>query len=64
MVRHRRKEDNVSTRAVIIIGCVKQKISVRAKAKDLYTSDLFKKRRAYAEASGKPWAIALQVPGV
>ena len=42
---------------VVLLGCVKEKRSVRSPAKDLYTSDLFGKRRAYAEASGKRWFI-------
>jgi hypothetical protein len=44
---------------VIIVGCVKGKRAGDdfVAAKDLYTSDLFKQRRAYAEATGKPWYI-------
>lgn len=42
---------------VILIGCVSKKRDTYAAAKDLYVSDLFLKRRAYAEATGKPWAI-------
>lgn len=42
---------------VIIIGCVSSKRRGRAKARDLYTSPLFSKRRQYAEASGLPWVI-------
>lgn len=41
----------------IILGCVKTKRSVPAKAKDLYISSMFAKRRRYAEASGIPWFI-------
>lgn len=33
-------------------------------AKDLYRSPLFRKRRAYAEASGKPWAILSALHGL
>ncbi len=42
---------------VIIIGCVSRKRSGSAKAKDLYVSPMFEKRRRYAESSGKPWFI-------
>ncbi|GAA3633396.1 DUF6884 domain-containing protein [Microlunatus ginsengisoli] len=42
---------------VVLVGCVKSKLSHGAPAKDLYTSDYFKKMRAYAEASGAPWFI-------
>lgn len=42
---------------VILIGCVKSKLGRAAPAEDLYTSPLFKRRRAYAEASGLPWFI-------
>lgn len=42
---------------VVLLGCVKEKRATRSPAKDLYVSDLFGKRRAYAEASGKLWFI-------
>lgn len=42
---------------LILIGCVKSKLEHPAPAKDLYTSALFRKERAYAESSGKPWFI-------
>lgn len=42
---------------IILVSCVKSKRSRPAAAKDLYTSSLFKKERAYAERSGKPWFI-------
>lgn len=43
--------------SVILIGCVKQKQDRPAHADQMYTSELFKRRRAYAEASGRPWYI-------
>jgi hypothetical protein len=43
---------------VILIGCVSQKGSSPAPAKDLYRSELFRRRRLWAEASGHPWWIA------
>lgn len=42
---------------VVIIGCVSQKLRKAAPARDLYVSDLFQARRAYAEARGVPWGI-------
>ena len=42
---------------LILVGCVASKREVASSAKDLYTSALWQRRRAYAEASGKPWAI-------
>lgn len=42
---------------VVLVGCVKSKLSKAARAKDLYVSALFRKQRAYAEASGSPWFI-------
>lgn len=41
----------------ILIGCVSQKNEVPMPAKDLYRSELFRRRRLWAEASGKPWWI-------
>lgn len=46
-----------ATRVVILLGCVKTKLEGPAVAKDLYCSTLWKRRRAYAEASGQPWLI-------
>ncbi|MCF6177130.1 MAG: hypothetical protein L3J71_15335 [Victivallaceae bacterium] len=37
------------TKKIILISCVSQKLSQRAKAKDLYISTLFKLNRKYAE---------------
>jgi hypothetical protein len=42
---------------LILIGCVKSKLGHPAPAKDLYTSALFRKERAYVESTGKPWFI-------
>jgi hypothetical protein len=42
---------------LVLIGCVKSKLDHPAPAKDLYTSALFHKERAYAQSSGKPWFI-------
>jgi hypothetical protein len=42
---------------ILLVTCVKSKASRPAAAKDLYTSTLFKKQRAYAERTGVPWFI-------
>ncbi len=41
----------------ILLGCVKTKLDHRAKARDLYCSPLWRRRRTYAEGSGLPWLI-------
>ena len=41
----------------IVVGCVKGKLEGRHHAADLYTSPLWLRRRAYAEAAGRPWFI-------
>ncbi len=42
---------------VLLLGCVKGKGERAARARELYVSDLFRKRRAYAEAAGHSWFI-------
>lgn len=42
---------------VILLGCVKGKLAVASPARDLYTSDLFRKRKAYADRHSCPWFI-------
>lgn len=49
---------------VVLVGCVKEKLSRSAPAQQLYTSDLFCKRRAYAKATGAPWLILSALHGV
>ena len=39
-----------------LVSCVKTKLRKRAQAKDLYTSDWFRKARAYVEGRGR-WRI-------
>ena len=51
------RTDASATADVILIGCVKRKLSTAAAAKDLYVSPLFRKGRAYAELAGVPWFI-------
>lgn len=43
---------------LILIACVKQKLAHPAPARDLYTSDLFRKGREYAERAGVPWFVS------
>jgi len=42
---------------IVLVGCVKSKLSHAAPAKELYTSALFRKERAYAETAGELWFI-------
>ena len=42
---------------IVLVACVKSKGTRPAAAKDLYTSALFRKERAYAERAGVPWFI-------
>lgn len=44
-------------RDVVLVGCVKSKLDRPAPARELYTSALFRKQRAYAEATGVPWFV-------
>jgi hypothetical protein len=50
-------EEPERTADVVLVGCVKSKLSHAAPAKDLYISPLFRSERAYAEAAGKRWFI-------
>ena len=51
------RTDASASADVILIGCVKRKLSTAASAKDLYVSPLFRKGRTYAESAGVPWFI-------
>lgn len=42
---------------VLLLGCVNLKASSPQMARDLYVSDLFGKRRGYAEQRGLPWFV-------
>jgi len=42
---------------LILVGCVSSKRPEASLAKDLYKSTLWDKRRRYAEATNRPWAI-------
>jgi hypothetical protein len=48
----------------LLVGCVKTKRPTAAPAGELYTSPLFRKRRLYAEASGRPWFILSALHGL
>ncbi len=50
-------EKELVTPDIVLISCVETKRAEATMAKDLYTSDLFRKERAYAERSGVPWYI-------
>src|SRR5438445_8554727 len=41
----------------VLVGCVSRKEPTARAAKDLYRTQLFSRRREYAEASGRPWLI-------
>jgi hypothetical protein len=49
---------------VILLGCVKGKLSRPAPAQDLYISDLFRKRRSYAETQPFRWFILSALHGL
>lgn len=57
-------ELGASTPTAVLVGCVKLKGSQPAPARELYTSDLFRKRRRYAEATGRPWYILSALHGL
>jgi len=54
----------MSATTVVLVGCSGSKLDHAAPAKDLYTSPLFKKCRAYAEALGVEWAILSALHGL
>ena len=47
----------------VLIGCVSRKEPTARAAKDLYRTELFSRRRAYAERSGHPWLIVSALHG-
>ena len=49
--------ESVAKVHIVLVTCVKSKGTRPAAAKDLYTSALFRKERAYAESVGVPWFI-------
>ncbi len=49
---------------LVLVGCVKTKRAGRSAAKDLYSSPLWRYRRAYAECFGVPWYILSALHGL
>ena len=49
---------------LVLVGCVKTKRKVTSAAKDLYSSPLWRCRRAYAESLGVPWYILSALHGL
>ena len=49
--------DELKAADIVLVSCVKSKGARPAAAKDLYTSPLFRKARAFAEGKGVPWFI-------
>jgi hypothetical protein len=49
---------------LVIVSCSSTKRATATEAADLYTSQLFKACRQWAEANGKAWAIASALHGV
>ncbi len=56
--------DRVSDAHAVLIGCVATKRDLPLPAKELYMSELFRRRRLYAESSGKPWFIVSALHGL
>lgn len=52
-----RQPRELPTPDAVLIGCVSQKHDTAMPARKLYRSELFRRRRLWAEASGKPWWI-------
>lgn len=57
--RHPAQPSNISraNNRLLLIGCGKAKQAEPTAACDLYNGSLFRKRRAYAEATERPWWI-------
>lgn len=49
---------------IILVGCGKKKLERAAEARDLYTGELFKKARAWAERHGDQWFILSALHGL
>ena len=49
--------ENGNERRLVLVSCVKTKGAMATEAKSLYTSNWFRKARAYAENTGCPWLI-------
>jgi len=51
-------------RLVYLVGCGKSKLTKMAKAKDLYTGNLFKAARRHAERSAPTWRVLSALYGL
>ena len=58
------EQSDPSAADVVLVGCVKSKLDHAAPAQDLYVSAGFRKRRAYAESSARPWYILSALHGL
>jgi len=54
----------LSANQLHLIACCSSKLSNTAPARDLYTSDLFRKSVAYAEGIGARWAVLSALHGI
>ncbi len=59
-----RRSDSQGTRRVALVSCVKTKLPHTAPARDLYTSPLFRKARAWAETHCDQWYILSALYGL
>jgi hypothetical protein len=57
-------EHDPTARRIILVACSAGKGRAAAPARDLYTGDLFRKARAYAEAFGSRWFILSALHGL
>src|SRR5207302_7891522 len=55
---------SVGDATAILLGCVSGKGERAAPARELYRSQLWRGRRGYAEASGRPWLILSALHGL
>ena len=51
-------------RRIYLVACVARKAPHAAPAQELYTSDWFRKARAYVQKSGAPWFILSDLHGL
>lgn len=49
---------------ILLVGCVSRKEPTARAARDLYNSELFRRRRAFAEKSGSQWLILSALYGL
>ena len=54
----------MSETGALLLGCVATKCANRARAKDMYCSQLWLGRRRYAESTGRPWFILSALYGL